>query len=253
MHKYFAKSLFLGKKVDFLPECHSTNDELNQRVKNNEIPEGYLILTDHQVKGRGQRGNAWLSDPGKNLLFSFFIKPKFLLARQAYLLNIISGLAVIKILRPLIDHKTLSLKWPNDAFVDDRKIAGILVETSVETSGISSAVIGIGLNVNQDFFHLNSATSVKMETNQTIDREMLLEEFLVAFESYYLKLKAGHQDQILETYYSLMRWRGEVHRFRSRDLDFDGEIIGINEVGRLVIKTHHRIESFDVKEVEFLY
>lgn len=252
MHKYFAKPLFLGKKVEFLPECHSTNDELNKRVRKDDISEGFVIHTDHQSLGRGQRGNVWLSEPGKNLLFSIYITPNYLLAKQSYLLNIACGLSILGFLRQY-QSEGLSLKWPNDAYIHDRKVAGILVEASIEQSLIGGAVVGVGLNVNQIHFQLPAATSLKMETGKAFDREVLLEQLLVYFEQYLLVLKSGNHQRILSEYYRVMRWRGELHTFRTSGSVIEGEIIGLDKTGKLLLNTNNSVKSFDMKEIEFLY
>lgn len=249
MHKYFAKTLFLGKKVEFLPECHSTNAEMLSRQKTQTLPEGYVIWTDHQIAGRGQRGNIWISEPGKNLLFSLFIKPRKLLPQYAYLINIAAGLAVVDTLRSM--SLEVELKWPNDVYVSDLKLAGILVETTIDSGFIGGAVIGVGLNVNQSHFPLATATSLKIETNSDLDREQLLERLIQSFEKYYLLIRADQTSRLLADYYEVMRWRGELHTFKSGDEVFEGEIIGIDNTGRLQLRVHDAMRKFDVKEIIF--
>lgn len=252
MHKYFAKTRFLGKKILFLPECHSTNDELIGLLRSNQVSEGTVLFTHYQKKGKGQRGNAWLSEPGKNLLFSFVISPAFLPARQVYLLNIITGLAVLQLLKSC-SSKQVELKWPNDVYVNEKKISGILIETVLEGSLLENAIIGVGVNINQRDFYLNTATSLYRETESEYDLEEMLESLLVHFESYYLKLKTGEWSAILHEYYQVMRWRGENRHYKAQGQVFEGEIIGIDDFGRLVVKTDNTSRSFDVKDIEFLY
>lgn len=252
MHKYFAKPLFLGKMLEFLPECHSTNEELLLRIRRETLNEGHVLHTGHQIAGKGQRGNAWLSERGKNLLFSIYLTPKVLLPKQAYLLNIISGLAVVDALVPRVGDK-VELKWPNDVYVGDKKISGILVETMIEGGVIADAVVGIGVNVNQSHFPLATATSILMESDVTCELEELLEQIIQQLEKYYLKLKSGDTRGLLEAYYKVMRWRGEIHSFRDREGTFEGEIIGIDDTGRLTVKTNNIVRRFDVKEIAFLY
>ncbi len=252
MHKYFAKPLFLGKMLEFLPECHSTNEEVLLRIRRKVLNEGYILHTGHQIAGKGQRGNAWLSEPGKNLLFSIYLTPKMLLPKQAFLLNIISGLAVVDALYPAISD-TVELKWPNDVYVGDRKISGILVETMIEGGVIVDAVVGIGVNVNQSYFSLTSATSMLIESGRPHNLEELLEQIVLQMEKYYLKLKSGDARGLLEAYYKVMRWRGEIHSFQDKEGIFEGEIIGVDDTGRLTVKTNNIVRSFDVKEIAFLY
>ncbi|WP_421875684.1 biotin--[acetyl-CoA-carboxylase] ligase [Marinoscillum sp.] len=252
MHKYFAKPLFLGKKIEFLPECHSTNEELLTRVRNGDDQEGFILYTDHQTKGKGQRGNVWLSESGQNLLFSVLLRPKKLQVKQSHFLNLIAGLAVCHVLEQHFDLHA-ELKWPNDVYVNDLKIAGILVETILEGSSVDDAIIGIGLNVNQSHFALPTATSIKQLVGKPTDREELLETIISTLEAQYLFLKSEAFDKILSAYYGRMRWRGEIHQFRDSEGVFDGEIIGIDDTGRLLVKTSHALKRFDVKQIEFLH
>jgi len=252
LHKYFAKPLFLGKKIEFLTECHSTNDEMLSRIRIKDEQEGFILYTDNQIKGKGQRGNAWLSEPGQNLLFSILLKPKSLQIGHSHYLNLIAGLAVCHTLDQLFNLNT-ELKWPNDVYINDRKIAGILVETVLSGHLVDDAVIGIGLNVNQSHFALPSATSVQIETGSKTDRESLLESVVSGIEAQYLFLKSQAYDKIKAAYYQKMRWRGELHEFKDINGVFEGEIIGIDETGRLLVKTLEVLKRYDVKEIEFLH
>ncbi|MEQ8470947.1 MAG: biotin--[acetyl-CoA-carboxylase] ligase [Marinoscillum sp.] len=251
MHKYFAKPLFLGKKVEFLPECHSTNEQMLLRVRKADEPEGYVVHSDHQTRGKGQRGNAWISESGKNLLFSMLLRPKTLSIKHSYYLNLVAGLAVVSTLEDEFEMKA-ELKWPNDVYVNDKKIAGILVETSLIGHLVEYAVVGIGLNVNQKHFSLPFATSICMEKEVEVEREMLLEKIIAKLESYYLLLKASSYEKIIREYYDVMRWRGEVHQFADENGEFSGEIIGIDDIGRLLVKTFNELRRFEVKQITFL-
>ena len=252
MHKYFAKPLFLGKKIEFLTECHSTNDELLSRIRKYDEQEGFILYTDHQTKGKGQRGNVWLSEPGQNLLFSILLKPKSLQISQSRYLNLIAGLAVCDILDQQFGLNT-ELKWPNDVYIGDQKIAGILVETVLAGQNVEDAVIGIGLNVNQSHFALPSATSIRLLIGEKVDRESLLENITSGIEAKYLFLRSQSYEKIKSAYYQKMRWRGEMHEFKDVNGVFEGEIIGIDETGRLLVKTLEVLKRYDVKEIEFLH
>lgn len=252
LHKYFAKTLFLGKKIDFLPQCQSTNSEMLLRLRQSRLQEGYLIHTDEQISGRGQRGNSWLSEPQKNLLFSLHLKPVYLLPKEAYLINIIAGLALVDCLK-LNFQISAELKWPNDVYVGDRKIAGILVETIIDQKTIGNAVVGVGLNVNQNHFHLPTATSLKMELGMVSDRMELLESLIMSFEKFWLMIRNRNTHKLLKLYYEVLRWRGELHYFKASNGEFQGEIIGIDETGRLIISSNQKLLRFDVKEITFLY
>lgn len=251
MHKIFAKPLFLGKKVVFLPQCHSTNDQLMQMAREKSLPEGTLLYTDEQPQGKGQRGNVWISEPGKNILMSLLIKPKFLIPAEQFYLNLVAGLAVLDTMKN-VTKKDLSLKWPNDVFLNEKKVSGILIESNLRGSSLESAIVGIGINVNQKGFGLASATSLVLETEEEFDREELLELFLCQFEKWYMKLRNGDQTAIKEEYHKQLMWRGEIHTFNSNEVQFEGEIIGIDNHGNLAINVEGRLKTFGIKEVQFV-
>lgn len=252
MHKYFAKTLFIGKKAEYLPECHGTNQFLAHQPGFQTLPEGYLVYTDYQLHGKGQRGSTWTSEPGKNLLFSVLLRPETLLSKEAYLVNITVALALADCLNSRFE-KPFEIKWPNDIYVDGQKIAGILVETTIKSKNVATAVVGIGLNVNQRAFLLPTATSLFLKTGREIDREGLLEDFLIVLEKHYTLLRNGSVPKLLSDYYQVMRWRGEPHTFEDSGGAFEGEILGVGESGRLLVRANRQIRRFDIKEIRFLY
>ena len=253
MHKYFAKTLFLGKKVEYLTQCHSTNQELADRLDTAQISEGYLILTDYQTAGKGQRGNAWISEPGKNLLFSLVLVPRFLEIKKAFMLNVIVGVALQKALESFVVGHKVEIKWPNDIYIDDKKVGGVLVETSSEGGFLENAIVGIGLNINQNHFSIHTATSLSLVAMGSLDLDEVLEQVLLDIESQYLKLKAENIKPIMYDYHQNLRWRGEVHEFESQGETFLGEIIGINEFGKLMVKHTDKLHSYDVKDIVFIH
>ncbi len=251
MHKIFAKPLFLGKKVVFLPQCHSTNDELVLLARKFNEPEGTLIYTDDQLKGRGQRGNVWISEPGKNILMSLLLRPKFLSPSNQFNLNLIAGLAVVDTLSDLIEA-SIRLKWPNDVYINEKKIAGVLIENNLRGNILESAVVGIGFNINQRGFNIPTATSLAIEAQQQFDKEEVMEKMICHLEKWYMKLKTGKTEEILNSYHDLMMWRGELRTFKSSEVEFEGEIIGIDSQGRLSINVEGELKTFGIKEVQFI-
>lgn len=221
-------------------------------AKEEELPEGTLVYTDHQLSGRGQRGNVWLDHAGKNLLTSILLQPKFLPVQKQFLLNLVAGLAIVQSIEKLCSTLKPQLKWPNDVFIGDRKVAGVLIENTIKGRTLDTSVVGIGINVNQTDFRLHTATSVLLDHGELIDREVLLEELLLALEGWYLKLKAGGESEILSAYHRLLRWQGEMHLFKTGSDVFNGVIKGIDEVGRLVISEGDIVRKFNIKEVEFI-
>ncbi|MEP1034921.1 biotin--[acetyl-CoA-carboxylase] ligase [Ekhidna sp.] len=235
----------------FLPQCHSTNDELVQMTRKSNEPEGTLVYTDDQQMGKGQRGNAWITEPGKNILMSVLLRPNFLSPSNQFYLNLISGLAIVDTLKSHVTSEVL-LKWPNDVFINGNKISGVLIENNLRGNRLESAVVGIGINVNQQGFRINTATSLVMETNIEFDRNELIETLLCRLEKWYLQLKNGSTTYILDEYHKLLMWRGEVKIFKSKNEEFEGEIVGIDQHGKLAINQDGNLRTFGIKEVEFM-
>jgi BirA family biotin operon repressor/biotin-[acetyl-CoA-carboxylase] ligase len=253
VHKYFAKTHFLGKKVKYLTECHSTNQELLNLSKNESIPEGTVLITDYQKSGRGQRGNEWESEQSKNALFSMYIKPSFIDIKQQFLLTYLASLAVRESLSLFSKNENIKIKWPNDVYAEGRKICGILTECNLQGAIIQSAIVGVGINVNQQKFKNKYATSLYNISNLNFSVFEVIESFILNFEKYYLRLKSGNTNQIIEEYQNRMLWINETKKFKTSDGNIiEGEIKGVNEIGLLLVKYKSKIESFNFKEIEYL-
>ena len=146
MSKYIANKLFNDKISIYVTECLSTNDFLTNLLKRNKIREGDSVVTDYQRKGRGQRNNKWSSEKGSNILFSFLLSPNLIVSHQFYLHVIISN-AIIESLKKI--NVVGKIKWPNDIYVNNKKIAGILIESFISGKKVQNSIIGIGVNLNQ--------------------------------------------------------------------------------------------------------
>lgn len=251
MYKIPANSLFVGHKIVFVPECHSTNSEAILLTDDNSIGDGTVVVTNNQLSGRGQRGNVWNAQPGKNLTFSIILKPSFLGAQSQFLLNIVISLALHDF---LLDHGVPSpkIKWPNDILVDGKKISGILIENQVKGNKITNSIIGVGLNINQESFPYSSATSLKSITNEEYDLSASLIKVLEKIEARYLVLRSGNQKLLVENYESHMFWRGEQHSFFANEKNFQGVIKGLARGGQLEIETENGLMNFGIKEVKYI-
>lgn len=250
MDKICAKTLFLAKKVIFLPQCHSTNDVATELIKNLTISDGTLIITDYQTKGKGQRGNFWESNLGENLLFSLVIKCNFLNPSQQFILNQITSLAISKTLDKYLEN--VKVKWPNDVYVGDQKITGILIENSIKYNLLENTIVGIGLNVNQTQFSNSLATSIKQLTDVQYQRETILEEFLVIFEKYYFRLKEKKYDLIKSEYVQKLYRLNELKPYQDVNGFFIGKIVDVDLNGKLVVENEQVKNHYDFKEVKFI-
>ena len=151
---------FLNKKLHF-DSLNSTNETLGQLSKKIELQNGFYITADYQKSGKCQNNDKWDSNPKENLLISIFLNLD-LNIENSFMLNQLASLAVLDTLRKFLEQK-IEIKWPNDVFVDNKKISGILINNIVKDGLINSSVIGIGINVNQtNFNNKYIATSMKL-------------------------------------------------------------------------------------------
>ncbi len=251
MYKIPANTVFMGKNLVFVPECHSTNDLALQLCQHQTTSDGTIIITSNQTTGRGQRGNTWHVEPGKNLTFSFILKPTFLAVQDQFNLNIIVSLAVHDYLTEKMDTTFIRIKWPNDIMANTKKIAGILIENQLQGNSFSCTVVGIGLNINQELFSINTATSLYQITHQVYDLNDELEQLLHKLEVRYLQLKSGKKNTLLDDYLNVMYWRNELHTFVADDQSFEGTIVGLDDLGRLKISTKQGERIFGMKEIQY--
>lgn len=250
MHKFFAKTHFIGKNIRFLPECHSTNDILMHQVKLGDAKDGDVLITDFQTKGRGQRGNSWESNPGENLMFSITLRPDFIKAQDQFLLTVIASLALCDTLE--FYNIRPAIKWPNDIYVGSKKIAGILIECLLRGTSIENSVVGIGLNVNQDIFSEAHATSMKMEISRMMGREETLSRILISLEKYYKQLRTEPITRLMELYYSRLLGLSQERKFQVKEEQIAGVIKGVDSVGRLEVLIDGKVQKFGLKEIKFL-
>ncbi len=251
MYKILANTLFLGKKVIYMPSCHSTNDIALEMTRNTDITEGTVIITDHQTKGRGQRGNSWLAAPGENITMSLALKPKFLEASQQYFLNMAVSLGVLKTVNDVIGGDKGIIKWPNDILIDRRKVAGILIENGLVSKYIDYSIVGIGLNVNQSDFTGVQATALVDNLDGELPLQGVLESLVENLEAFYLKLKAHKNSEIKEEYLkSLLGYRTQL-RFKS-EFEFEGVIENVTDTGLLSVSINGESREFNFQEIEFI-
>lgn len=236
-----------------LDETSSTNFELKQLQHKNPLPEGSIVMTDFQTAGRGHAGNSWSSERGKNLLFSFLLYPHCVKARSQFIISRIVSLAIIKVLQHYTDN--ITIKWPNDIYWNNKKIAGILIENSLAGQHIDYTIIGVGLNVNEDKFpkHLPNPVSLKQITMNEYSRDELLAAFYREFFFLYRRLQNSEASRLESEYMFHLYRKNGVHWFADERGRFEASIKTVMSSGHLVLITHpdreERIYSF--KEVSF--
>ena len=252
------KTLFVGQNIIHLKSVDSTNSYASELLRQIKLSEGSLICTFNQENGRGQRGNRWESEPNKNVAFSLILYPTFLSVEKQFLLTKISSIALADLMAESLETSDksypINIKWPNDIYVNNKKIAGILIENNLRENNIQSTIIGIGINVNQLVFNsAGNATSLKLVVNKEFDLMLLIERLSEFIEARYLQLKANKLDIIDSDYLKNLYRLNEWANFNSNNQPFEGKIIGVSPIGKLRVELRtNEIKEFDLKEIAFI-
>jgi BirA family biotin operon repressor/biotin-[acetyl-CoA-carboxylase] ligase len=242
-----------NKKFIFLDEVESTNNYANQLVLSKAAVDGTVVLAQHQKNGRGQHGNSWESKAGKNLLASIILFPTFLQATKQFYLSKIASLALVDFLQNETDH--IFIKWPNDIYVEDKKISGMLIENSIIGQNLATSIVGIGLNLNQEEFQSEAPNPLALKeiTGKNYSIEKTAEVLFDKLEIWYDKLKAGHLDEIDTTYFKLLYRVNQWCTYSKQGTEFEAKITGIGEFGQLILQDRNQKRSeYMFKEIEFI-
>lgn len=252
------ETLFIGKSLLFLHEVESTNTYAMNLLRNVNPLEGTVVYTDHQTKGKGQRGAVWMSKLGQNLTLSVILKPGFLSRNDTFYLSKISALAVYDVLTDIFttSQYDIKIKWPNDILINHKKVAGILIENSFATNALQYSVIGIGINVNQEQFDEfeRIATSLHLIAGKTFDKMEVMKQVCGKLEKWYLKLKEGKTDLIDKKYTEVLFGMNQILDFEDIDSTrFQGTINGVSKDGKLVLTLSDSSQKlYEIKELKFV-
>ncbi len=255
-------TLFIGQNILTLGKTDSTNNYLHGLLSDKPPAEGFIVRAVEQYAGKGQRGSSWLSSPGANLTFSVLLEPRFLSLADQFWLTKALALAVADFISSMLPGMLVWIKWPNDIYVADRKIAGILVENILEKSSIKFCIAVIGINVNQDVFDpsLPNPTSLKIASGKDFDLNDCLEKLCSSIESYYLKLRNADYKGLDALYHKLLYKKDVLSSFMLNDESFKGAIKEVTAEGHLLINPKNNadtgskaiIEVKDIKQLVFL-
>lgn len=219
-----------------LAETDSTNNYLREQCAKVRLPEGSLVIADFQTAGKGQVGNSWESEAGKNLMFSFLLYPDFLPANRQFLISQIASLSVKETLEEYTD--AITVKWPNDIYWKDRKICGMLIENDLSGQLLYCSVIGIGLNINQKIFRSDAPNPVSLAqiTGKTYDREEILARFLHIFFHYYSLLLQEKEEEIRASYMAALYHGDGYYSYTDETGPFEACIHAIEPTGHLILR-----------------
>nr|WP_321358462.1 biotin--[acetyl-CoA-carboxylase] ligase [uncultured Draconibacterium sp.] len=242
----------IDKNIIVFNELDSTNNYAKQLVKE-KAAQGTVVLAHYQESGRGQVGNFWESERNKNLLFSVILYPGFLDAGKQFYISKVVSLALSDVLKQHLND--VKIKWPNDIYVGERKIAGILIENTVKGIALDSSIVGIGVNVNQEQFLSNAPNPVSMKQllKKEFDIQDILKAFLQKLENYIEILREGRLEKVDAEYFqSLFRNEG-LYPYRKDGKEFSARIAGIGSFGQLQLEeSDGNVTEYMFKEVEFV-
>lgn len=249
------KTSWMAKEIYYYQEIDSTNTQAKRKAEEG-APHGTLVVADTQSAGRGRRGRGWESAAGDGIFFTVLLKPD-IFPENAPMLTLVMAIAVAKAIRSAAGLKAM-IKWPNDIVVNGKKTTGILTEMSAQIDYVNHIVIGTGINIHQNSFPKEleeKATSLDLELKQLgrtemVSRAGLLEEVLEQFEIYY---KTYMQTQDLsgmsEEYNQLLANCGRQVKVMDPLGEFEGQALGINDQGALLVKRNHEIVEISSGEV----
>jgi BirA family biotin operon repressor/biotin-[acetyl-CoA-carboxylase] ligase len=219
-----------------LKECDSTNSRIKQLKSRGVLSDRTALVTDLQTHGKGQGQNTWYSSAGKNLLVSFFREINWPVT-QNFFVTILVSQAMVQLLKKI--GLESSIKWPNDIYVKDKKIAGMLIENAIMRNCINDTIIGIGLNINETSFpgELPNPISLKSLTGKSFSPDNILKQLIdeldFVFEGYYNSGGEAFFHNYNSNLFLLNKW----HPYRVLGKAINGRIHGVEADGRLIFET----------------
>lgn len=240
---------FIGQNIIYFKCIDSTNTTALEWIKNNSCDNGSIFITDFQTNGRGQQSNIWESEPNKNLMFSIVLNQQKTLLNP-FLLNKITAYSLLQSLQKCLNNSPfIKIKWPNDLYFKQKKIAGILIENNFLGNKINYSVIGIGINVNQTFNNNQSinATSLFQICESEQNRIVLFQDFLEIFENNILHFEKLEIEK--QFAHSLIGYN-QTKDFIINNEIIKGTIVNCDEFGRLSVLINGELKQFNHGEIK---
>ena len=242
-------------KILHFDEINSTNVFLYDKISENNDISDMVVVAAHQTAGRGMDKNRWESEAGKNLLFSIALNVNFLEAENQFKISQAVSVAIVETLSQFVDDKRLFIKWPNDIYFGDKKLAGMLIQNTIEGRMMGVSIIGIGLNVNQIEFSkdIPNPISLKMISGQDFDLDNLLNQLVSSIKTKVESLRdKENQNEINEKYvsrsYRFGIWSDYFYQNQVKSMIING----FDKYGRLLLHDKEGAEIIcDVKELQF--
>lgn len=234
--------------IFYIQSVNSTNILLAEMLRESDLLEGFVVCANFQTMGRGQQGNLWESGKNKNLLFSILLYPKHVSANEQFLISQAVSIGIKRVLDKYVEN--ISIKWPNDIFWNDRKIAGILIENALQGNHIKHSIVGIGININQTEFHnAPNAISLKQITGKSHSRTKILQEICESILNIYHSQSA---ETIRAEYMQMLYRKIGYFSYSTQNETFEAKIAQILPDGRLELQDRTgEKRNFYFKEIQF--
>ena len=242
----------IGSTIVHLDIVDSTNNYAAKELLTKSLNEGSVFTANCQQSGRGTGSSQWESSEGLNLTISIVIYPVQVEIYHQFAISQAISLGLADFLSQHVGK--VSVKWPNDIYVDDKKIAGVLIETAISGGKFSRAIVGIGLNINQEKFVSDAPNPVSLKnlTAKSYDLNEILDSLCDKLDKRYISLLNGDYESLNADYEKLLYRRGIRANYAAENDDFEGMITGIGKDGQLLIQTTAgEVRSFLFKEVVF--
>lgn len=237
-----------------LPQTNSTQTYIIEADKKNPLSEYSVVYTDNQVAGRGQGTHSWESEMGKDICFSLVLTPKTISVSEQFFITQIISLAVVD---TLVEYglKDVKIKWPNDIYVKEKKICGMLVQNNIIGNQIVKTFIGIGINVNQSIFHFApNPTSIFLERGKQNDLRKVLNDTLQHIFIRYQQLNDNQTKTIQDEYLSLLLFKNSWRNYIYNDKYIYAQILTTNSFGHLILQTDdNEIITAELRELKFVF
>ena len=242
-------------KLIKLNAIDSTNDFLKTLSINQELEDFTVVTAESQTKGKGQMGSVWVTQEGKNLIMSLFVKEIMLGVEGVFNLNVAVAVSIVAALEEF-KIPNLSIKWPNDIMSYNFKIGGILIENSIKSDGSVNSIVGLGLNVNQiNFENLPKASSLAVICKTEFDKEKLLVAIIDKIKQNF-NIMNQDLDPIWALYTDMLFKKGVPMAFKNNQTNqnFMGIILGVSRQGKIQVQLEDdSILEYGIKEIQMLY
>ena len=242
-------SSFFSKNLIKLNEIDSTNKFLLDLNKKRQFTNSVVVTADYQTKGKGRRANSWESEKGKNLLISILFKHNLKIENQ-FLFSAAISLSIQKLISQFTNEEVY-IKWPNDIMINNKKIAGFIIDNLLQKNTIHTTIVGIGINVNQlNFKKYNpEATSISLINNSVIDLDYLKNELINILDENYNNMDDG----FVKKYNKLLFMKNSYVNFKIKEKIIKAKIHSVDKMGALLLEKKNKgLERFEVNQVCYL-